>query len=472
MTFMRTALAALACASCLVVPAAAADFYVQPVAPGPVAGPALVPIAVPGSTSTTASTSTTGKFVSVGTTSTTSTTTATATTPWKSIGAVLSSGQIKSGDRILLLDGYHGPIYVRGLRFASPIVIAPAPGATAHIDSILVDDSANIAFKSLKVWPRNSATATNAPIIRTYSNAADISFDSLDVRAAPDAPNYMTWSLAVWKANVRAAFMLQGVRNSVTNTRTTGVQYGVQSFGSDALIEANVIDGFSGDGIRAMGNNTIVRRNRVQNCFVIDGNHRDGFQSWSIGSGGRPGTGTLTGLVIENNEIFEWASKATNALRCQLQGIGMFDGMYDKTRIENNVVVVSMPNGIGIMGMTNSIIRNNTVVNPHGRADRWPWILLRNHKNGTPSRNVTLSSNFATRHATKANAINNIVMTKNPTAGAASMEFMDFANQNLALRPASRATDAGNSSSAAASDITGAKRWKGKSPDAGAYESN
>jgi hypothetical protein len=167
--------------SCL-TPAVATDFYVQAIKAGPVAGTALAVITLQASTTGTAPTTdsgnvtllalnptTAGKWIRpnstqtatptttiplAGTPTTTTTPTAPATgtataaapavtaaaaaapagaTTWKSLGVLLSSGQVKGGDRIFLMDGYHGPITFRGMAFSSTVVVAPMPGQTAHV---------------------------------------------------------------------------------------------------------------------------------------------------------------------------------------------------------------------------------------------------------------------------------------------------------------------------------------------------
>jgi hypothetical protein len=490
----------------------ARDFFVQPVQAGPVKGAALAVIALQASTGGTAAAPAAAskrvKAVSTGTTSTAgkwvrpfSTQTATATpqttaktsdvaattpvvqpaggaaaaaaptsTPYKSMSALLSSGLVSGGDRIFLMDGYHGPITFRGMKFSSPVTVAPMPGQVAQADSILIDSSSNIVFRDLKVWPAISVP-NNGGIIRTYPNSSDITFDRLDVRADATSPSYITWTKTQWLSNRRIAFLAEGARITVTNSRVTGVQYGIMAMGKSALVEKNIVDGFSGDGLRALGDDSITRNNKVQNCFQIDGTHMDGFQAYSRGPSGTPGAGTLRNLVIENNKIFEWTLAQTSPIRCHLQGISMFDGMYDNARIENNMVIVSAYHGITVAGATNSMVRQNTVVNPNGQRGKFPWIRISSHKNGTPPSNVQVVNNLANAIANAGNPATKLYVANNIIAGAAISEFAGFSSQNLALKSGSAAIDAGDKTKTNAADILGVARWKGKAPDVGAFES-
>ncbi|MCU9847994.1 hypothetical protein OEZ60_08245 [Defluviimonas sp. WL0024] len=410
-------------------------------------------------------------------TSTTQPTTATNTSTaapapgstWQSLSTLLSSGQVKGGDRIFLMDGYHGAILIRDQRFTSPVVIAPVPGQTAHAESIQMRNTTNVVVQGLKVWATSSSAGAGI-LVRTYGDTADLSFLNLDVRSVADAANYVQWDSSTWLANKRNGFLIDGNRNTVSGSRITGLYHGLQGFGTNVLLENNIIDGFSGDGLRALGDSSIVRNNKVQNCFQIDGNHADGFQSFSRGTDGKVGTGTVRNLVIENNKLFEWTSSATNPLRCKLQGIGMFDGMFDGILIRNNLITSSAYHGITIAGALNSTVVNNTVIRPDGAADKAPWIMIGYHKNGTPSKNTTVANNLVTRINTKPDTANNIVVTNNIEVTNSSTEFTSVNTQNFTLKSGAQAIDAGTSRHAPPSDIVGATRPKGKAPDAGAYE--
>lgn len=515
MRLIRTSVLAILLATVSSSFALAAEFYVKPLISGPVTAPALAALSIPagsvtgtstttaaaGSTTTTGTTTvstsvsrttttteTAGKWVSVAdttpdtptaaapSTTTASTATTASTTAGAAIApantfpsfvALMNSGQLKGGDRVFLMDGYHGPIVVRGQQFTSPVLITSMPGATAQADSILVDNSSNIVFQGIKVW---ASSPGKSMLIRSYPNTQNIVFTGLDVRALSNSTDYRNWTVAELLNNKRTGFLADGVGVTVSKNRLTGLQNGILTLGDNALIEGNIVDGFTGDGMRALGDNNIVRGNLVQNCLNIDANHRDGFQSYSTGPTGKPGTGTLMNLTIENNRIFEWVG-APNPLSCKLQGIGMFDGMFDGTLIQNNLIVVSAYHGISVAGALNSTIRQNTVVNTSGAAAKSPWILVAPHKNGTPSRNDVIVNNLASNIITSTNPATGIVVANNVRAGAASNEFTAFAQQDLSLKATSTGVDAGDPKYTTPTDVMGIKRWLGKGPDAGAYES-
>jgi hypothetical protein len=391
-------------------------------------------------------------------------------TTWNSFDALMASGQVSGGDRIFLMDGYHGPILIKDMKFNSPVLIAPVSGQTAQVDSILVMNSNNVTFDGLKVWA-TSANAGSGALIRSYTNTQDINFTGLDVRAVADSGNYMGWSQAEWLANQRVGFQVDGTNISVTKNRLTGLYHGILSLGGNALIEENIVDGFAGDGMRALGDNSIVRRNKVQNCFQINKNHADAFQSFSRGPTGKPGTGTVHNLTIEDNKFFEWVSSTSNPLRCKLQGVGMFDGMFDGVIVRNNLIISRAYHGITIAGALNSQIVNNTVISALGKADRYPWVKVAPHKNGTLSNNVTIANNMATNIKSVTDPTRNILVTDNVIVKSPGAEFTSLSQFDYSLKSTSSGANTGNTKYAPKDDIDGVLRPRGKAPDIGAYES-
>ncbi len=387
---------------------------------------------------------------------------------WANFDSLMKSGKVTGGDRIFLLDGYHGQLLVRDKKFASTVTIAPAAGAAAHADSILVMNSSNVHFQGLMVWPRSSNAGSGA-LVRSDSNTSNVSFTDLDVRGIDTAGNYASWSASDWNNYQRVGFQVDGSNATVARSRVTGIFNGIVMSGQNALMEANIVDGFSGDGMRTLGDNSIVRRNKVQNCHQVNASHTDGFQSWSRGAGGKPGTGTIRNVTIEDNKIFEYVG-TRSPIACKLQGISMFDGVYENFLIRNNVVSSTAYHGISMGGGLNSQIVNNTVIHAGGLAGKFPWIRVSPKKDGTPSRNVTVANNLVTSNKVTSDPTNKIVETNNITVTNAGAEFTSLSNRDFNLRTGAKAIDAGTPTLAPKDDIAGTARPKGKAPDAGAYE--
>ncbi len=483
----------------------ATDFYVKPASPGPVAGTPLgavnlqsstvvEPEATSGSfykrlrptvsgsdaTTTWVNPETTqpvsGSTLS-GETSPTPTTTLTPVTqpvtnpgaPWNSVDELLKSGQVQGGDRILLMGGYYGALNIRNAKFATPVTIQPVPGQIAHAETMTVRASSNLIIRDLKLWALTENHPVNL-VIRNYGDTSNITFTNLDVRAYKDSANYMKWTQAKWLANQRSGFFIDGANITIQNNRVTGIYHGIQTLGPNAIIRNNIVDGFGGDGMRALGANSLVQGNKLQNCFQINTNHADGFQSFSRDPvTGKAGIGVLVGLQLIGNKIVEWNSSATNPLRCKLQGIGMFDGMYDDLVIQNNLIVTSHYHGIAVAGTRRAKITNNTVINMNGGTSKYPWIKVTHHKNGTLSSDVTIANNIANQVAPLAATMANSVATNN-IVPIWSRDFTAPRTLDFSLTTGSPAVDGGTAKFAPKDDILKALRPKGKGPDIGAYE--
>src|SRR6185295_11701448 len=127
-------------------------------------------------------------------------------------------------------------------------------------------------------------------------------------------------------------------RVTVRKNRVRNVRFGIGAGGAQVHVQENLVDGFSADGLRGLGDDGLFEYNRVQNNFVEDPpdpNHDDGFQSWSVGPGG-VGTGEVRGVTLRGN-VFVNATNPNHPLRSSMQGIGCFDGFFVNWVVEDNV---------------------------------------------------------------------------------------------------------------------------------------
>lgn len=390
---------------------------------------------------------------------------------YPSFDALLQSGRLRGGDRVFLQGGHHGKILVKNIDFKTDVIIAAMPGSIAQVDGINVRGSSNIIFRDLKVWATSPGT-TQVAAIRTDKGSHDITFAKLDVRSVAAADNYLEWDITGWNENTRGGFLVDGARIKIVENRLTGTANSILAQGPSALIEANFIDGWGNDAMRALGDNSTVRGNLLQNCFHISGNHDDGFQSFSRGPSGKPGTGTVRNLVVEGNKIFEWRSELVNPLRCKLQGIGLFDGMYENIAIRNNLISVSGYHGITVSGVKGAVIVQNTVVNSFGKSTPFPRIKVAPHKNGTLSSNVIVANNISNAVRVKSDQDRNIVVANNVTVTNLTSEFSSVEHQDFTLSKTAKARAMGAIEFAPPTDILGLPRPEGKTPDAGAFQAD
>lgn len=215
--------------------------------------------------------------------------------------------------------------------------------------------------------------------------------------------------------------------------------------------------------MRGLGNDMFFEYNLVKNLYVVNENHPDGFQSWSIND-----DPPRERVVLRGNTFINYTDP-NQPFRGSLQGIGCFDGPYIDWIVENNVVITDHWHGISLYGAINSRIVNNTAVDLNSVTPGPPWIGFFNHKDGTPSSNCILRNNMAQTFQISAGvtADHNY---KIPNYAAYADLFVDYVNLNLHLKAGAAPINAGSAELAPAIDIEGRTRPQGSAIDIGAYE--
>ena len=393
-------------------------------------------------------------------------------TPTMTLVAVNPGAPIKSGDTLWLRDGYYGDVVISHMYNSALIMIAAQPGHTPRIRSLRVQSAQHWGLRGLSISPSYAS-----PYVKTtladisnhnyFGPTWDIELSDSSLFSVADASG---WGATEWINQASNGISVGGSRINVRGNSVRNVRFGISVGGADAVISRNVIDGFSADGLRGLGDHGVFEYNRVQNVKIGssagDDNHDDGFQSWSVGSGG-VGTGTVTGVVLRGN-IFINSTDPNDPLRNSMQGIGCFDGFFVDWVVENNVVITDHWHGISFYGMRDSRIVNNTVIDINSESPGPPWIMVTAHKDGRHSSNVLVRNNLATKLTLDGDnlvADHNLVFNM----GDAAPLFV-APPYNLHLQPASAAIDSGNAALAPLTDIEGVPRPQGAGFDLGAYE--
>lgn len=371
----------------------------------------------------------------------------------------------KGGDVILLAAGDYPGLTVKGKKPDSAITIRSLTGKTARFEKIAVNDAKSLTFQNLSVWA-SDPVASGADRVNVTSSA-DIAFDGLDVRSGADAADYPTWTKQQWADRSMKGFQSRfstGV--SVRNSTFTGFGFAVVLMSPGDVFEGNQIRGFSGDGLRVLGDNSVIKGNLISDCARINDNHPDGIQSWS--QDGKP----VKGLVLDGNIIRDWSTKPKPGFACDMQGIGFFDGFYDDLTIQNNLIITQTYHGLSIYGPRNAKIINNTVVNSDpANSSPSPWLGIFPHKNGTKAKDVVIANNFAGRYSNvTASAAQNIVVAGNVTAKKADIASVIAAADVITATPWLDGGFVGKADPAyaPATDLRGKPR--GATPDAGALQ--
>jgi parallel beta-helix repeat protein len=144
--------------------------------------------------------------------------------------------------------------------------------------------------------------------------------------------------------------------------------------------------------------------------------------------------------------------------------------MFENWIVENNLVITDHWHGISFYGAINCKIINNTVVDNDLTPSPDPWIMVTDHKNGTPSSGVTMRNNICTDFSFSGGVTedHNIEITMSQ----ASTYFVNPSGGtgNYHLISTSPAIDAGSNLSAPNIDKDGITRPQGTEFDIGCYE--
>jgi len=384
------------------------------------------------------------------------------------LGATLvlknQGGVVKGGDTLILKSGYHGKIDASEYYNNDYIYVIADQNAEPRLESIRLRSSSKWVFKGLFISPEYAQTYTRQTLINIESHgwsgpSHDISLYNNTLFSVQNTDN---WDINDWNDLPCNGIDLDGVNMIASQNYLKNVNFGISASGDSAYVSHNVVENFAGDGIRGLGDYSVYEYNTIKNCYDVNDNHDDGFQSWSNSEAG-VGTGVVKGVVLRGNTIINYEDP-NQPFRGPLQGIGCFDGMFEGWIVENNVIRVDHWHGISFYGAENMNIRNNTVIDLNEESPGPPWIMITDHKNGTVPKNNVMRNNLSTKINESDEGVlyeNNIIVDDY------DLFFVDFANGNLNLKAESDAVGAGSSEDAPELDNLGNERIPG-SIDVGA----
>jgi len=414
-----------------------------------------------------------------------------ASRPWRTIQEVFDAGRVESrqwdklpytpqsklvvknagapvrvGDTIRLRSGYHGDLLIDRCYNLGHITLAADEGHTPRLSSLHIQAGAHWTIRGLSVSAEFSPTYQRHTLIHLESHSYrgpvhDIVVEHCTLCSVADASR---WTAQDWDRLSCNGIQVDGTRMTVRDNRLLNVNFGISVGASDSLVTGNLVENFAGDGLRGLGNHCTFEYNTVKNCYKVNKNHDDGFQSWSTGPKG-VGSGEVVGVVLRGNTIINYVDP-NQPYRGTLQGIGCFDGTYVDWVIENNVIVTDHWHGITLLGARNCLVINNTVLDRNSARPGPPWIRIANHKKGMAPVDCVVRNNLATAfsHAAGVRAENNLTV-QDPAA-----LFVDPALFDLHLLPGTAAIDTGSNLNAPTLDRDRIPRPQGKRIDVGAYE--
>lgn len=375
---------------------------------------------------------------------------------------VAANGLVKGGDTLVLMPGNYGRLELKNFYLKQPLKFQSQHPHQAIFDQIQVTAGSNLIFNGVTIRfnpkhkkPKALFSASAHTWLGPVENISLIDSYLYSFKKLPE------FTIKQWQKNV-----VDGVQSDATNSVYAGnklenIGFALTIGGDKVTVEKNTINFFSGDGIRALGNYGVYKHNLIKNSIDLkNGNHDDGIQSWS--RNGKP----VTGVILSGNTIINYEDPS-QPLIGPLQGIGLFDGFYNDWVIENNLVVIDQWHGITLTGFNNCKVINNTVVDLEHSGPK-PWIMLRDHKNGKPSKGCIVRNNLMTAFKPLKNR--GVVFDHNIVNPNPNWMFEDFFAGEFRLKSKAPAVDEGVKQDAPTVDILGNPRGPGDLYDIGAYE--
>jgi parallel beta-helix repeat protein len=378
--------------------------------------------------------------------------------PWGSLQDAIDAGDVAAGDTVWLMSGDHGALRIESARNADTITLAAAEGQEPRFTSVLVRNSSAWTLRGLHV-----VRESGDYLIEVSGDSEEVAVESCVLMSTLDASG---WSAQDWINRASSGISADGTQITIRNNLLLNVGYGISVSADHSLVEGNLIENFSRDGLRGLGDYSVFQYNTVKNCYAVDDHHDDGFQSWSVGEGG-VGTGEVVGVVLRGNTFINYEDP-NQPHRGTLQGIGCFDGTFVDWVIENNVVMTDHWHGITLLGARNSTIINNTVVDLNEEEPGPPWISIDDHKDGTAPTGCVVRNNLTTALSNSGQVVeeNNITFSMDETAAF----FVGFDDFDLHLLETAAAVDTGTATGAPELDRDLIPRPQGDGIDVGAYE--
>jgi hypothetical protein len=279
------------------------------------------------------------------------------------LNAALKSA--KAGSAILLAPGRYDGAYVDQIKGNGLTVTSADPKSPAILTRFYITNSTGLTFSNLVLTTEGS----DDPYPFRIGYSSGITLTNLSVHGSMNH-NPQDDQSGLWIGNASNHIT---VRNSEFQELVNGI---VHINAADILIDGNYIHDIGTDGIHGGGTSNItISNNHIADFHVVDGQHPDAIQFWTVNT-----KESVSNIVISGNLI----ERGTGAA---VQGVFMGNEAslpYKGVTISNNTVIGGLYNAIAL-GIGDGItVTGNKVLEV---GDQASWIVLRWVKNTTVSGN-------------------------------------------------------------------------------------
>lgn len=316
--------------------------------------------------------------------------------PWRTLEEVVSArlicltdrsgacknpdAPVKPGDTLLLRSGWHGSLRIDAGYNATPITVAADAGQAPQLGGAAIYDGSNWILKELTVSP-SLAPAPAAKQVKDLVVLGERGGEACSNLVVEGCFIYSTLDTSSWSAKdwiekpSSGIFLGRGGHGHVArNNYVLNTRFGINLCAFDCVAEGNVVDRFSGDGMRVTRDGQTARLNVIKNIFVSmedgDANHDDGIQAFLFNKG----KGLVSNVSLLENIILA-CERDDLPFRAPMQGIGCFDGPLANFTVAGNVVCVNTWHGISLFDAQRCTISNNVVYSRWINREQ-PWLML------------------------------------------------------------------------------------------------
>jgi len=173
---------------------------------------------------------------------------------------------VKARDTKKLRSGFHGDILGRGYFNSDYVTIEADEGQTPTLQRFHLQGGRKWKLNGLSLSPEYAGVSSTASIVDLESHnwhgpVSHVTIENSTIFSTNDSAN---WSAADWNGKAGDGIEVNGSDIVIRNNRIKNVHFGVKTSGNDILAEANVIENYSGDGMRGGGDRVTFQYHTIK----------------------------------------------------------------------------------------------------------------------------------------------------------------------------------------------------------------